>query len=113
MTPIYDVLTAQPSLDAGQIEHKQMRLAMSVGNNRHYRIDQIVGRHFVQTSVRAGLPKSLIQTAIREIADVAGTAIDKMPAVLPNDFPEAIHASVKAAMLKRLDSLAVNGTSEK
>ena len=109
MTPLYDVLTAQPSLDARQIERKQMRLAMSVGDNRHYRIDQILGRHFVQTSERAGLPKTLVQSAIGEIADAAGTAIDRIETTLPNDFPEAIHASVKAAMEKRLDSL---GTTE-
>lgn len=105
MTPLYDVLTAQPSLDARQIERKQMRLAMSVGDNRHYRIDQILGRHFVQTSERAGLPKTLVQSAIGEIADVAKTAIDRIETMLPNDFPEAIHASVKAAMEKRLYSL--------
>lgn len=33
LTLLYDVLTAQPSLEAGQIERKQMKLAMSVGTN--------------------------------------------------------------------------------
>ena len=37
MTPLYDVLTAQPSLDDGQIPRKKFKLAMSVGTNRHYR----------------------------------------------------------------------------
>ena len=106
MTPLYDILTAQPSLDTRQIERKQMRLAMSVGDNRHFRIDQILGRHFVQTSERAGLPKTLIQSAICEIADTAGTAIEKIETYLPNDYPEAIHTSVKAAMEKRRDDLA-------
>src|SRR5437867_9577333 len=41
LTPIYDVLTAQPSLDDRQIERKQMKLAMSVGDSRHYRIDEV------------------------------------------------------------------------
>ena len=49
LTPLYDVLSAQPSLDARQIERKQMKLAMSVGSNNHYRIDEIQPRHFVQT----------------------------------------------------------------
>ncbi len=38
LTPLYDVLTAQPSLEVRQIESKQMKLAMSVGTKRHYRI---------------------------------------------------------------------------
>lgn len=32
MTPHYDVLTAQLSLDAKQIQHKAFRMAMSVGH---------------------------------------------------------------------------------
>ena len=58
LTPFYDVLTAQPSLDNRQIERKQMKLAMFVGESRHYRIEDIKGRHFVQTAERAGLPRS-------------------------------------------------------
>jgi len=102
MTPIYDVLTAQPSLDARQIERKQMRLAMSVGNNNHYRIDRILARHFSQTSDRAGLPKALVHSAISEIADTAETALHQVEAALPEGFPETIHASVRTALMKRL-----------
>jgi serine/threonine-protein kinase HipA len=58
------VLTAQPSLDARRIQRKQMKLAMSVGDNRHYRIDEILPRHFYQTSEQAGLSKSLVRKAI-------------------------------------------------
>ena len=47
MTPLYDVLSAQPSLDAGQIQRKQMKLAMSAGDKRHYEIDDIMPRHFL------------------------------------------------------------------
>ena len=53
-TPFYDVLIAQPSLDSRQIERKQMTLAMSVGDSRHHHMDEIYGRHFVQTAIRAG-----------------------------------------------------------
>ena len=42
MTPLYDVLTAQPSLAAHQIQQKKFRLAMSVGKNRHYEIHDIL-----------------------------------------------------------------------
>ena len=43
LTPLYDVLTAQPSLDDRLIERKQMKLAMSVGTSRHYKIEDISG----------------------------------------------------------------------
>ncbi len=106
LTPLYDILTAQPSLDARQIERKQMKLAMAVGDNNHYRIDTIHGRHFVQTGAKAGLPKTLVRTAIDEILGTAEGAITQIETALPADFPPQIHATVKAAMIARLHSLA-------
>jgi serine/threonine-protein kinase HipA len=102
LTPIYDVLTAQPSLDTRQIERKQMKLAMFVGDNRHYRIDEIKGRHFVQTAERAGLPKSIAIDALEEVAKAADTAVKTIEKQLPSGFPEQIHASVSKALASRL-----------
>jgi len=48
MTPLYDVISAQPSFAAGEIRPNQFRLAMAVGDNRHYRINTIAPRHFLQ-----------------------------------------------------------------
>ena len=107
LTPLYDVLSAQPSLDAHQVQRKQMKLAMSVGKSRHYKLSEISGRHFVQTAAAAGLPKSLALDAIEEMADTAEKAVDKIESELPKGFPEAIHASVKAAITDRLRSLPV------
>lgn len=105
LTPFYDVLTAQPSLDTSQIERKQMKLAMCVGNKRHYRIGEIQPRHFLQTGEEVGLPKSLAAAAIEEIADAADNALKQLEGDLPAGFPEEIHASVKVAMTARLRSL--------
>ena len=102
LTPLYDILTAQPSLDSGQIQPKQMKLAMSVGSNKHYRIAEIVGRHFVQTGKAAGLARSLVSDAIEDMTAAAETALAKVEGQLPGEFPEAIHTSVKAAVTERL-----------
>ncbi|MCY4031242.1 MAG: type II toxin-antitoxin system HipA family toxin [Hyphomicrobiales bacterium] len=105
LTPLYDVLTAQPYCDAGQIRHSHMKLAMAVGDNNHYRIDKIHARHFMQTGSRAKLPEAITRTAIDEIADQAERAMARLEASLPGDFPERIHTSVKAALFKRLRML--------
>lgn len=102
LTPLYDILTAQPSLDSRRIERKQMKLAMSVGTSRHYRIDTIHGRHFVQTGEEAGLPRSLVLSAIEQIAGNAEKAMAQLESALPAGFPEFIHASVSAAVRTRL-----------
>lgn len=108
LTPIYDVLTAQPSLDAGQIGRRQMKLAMSVGAKNHYRIDAILGRHFVQSANEAGLPDGIAREAISEVTDTAEDAIGKAETMLPAGFPGEIHASVKAAVGARMRSLAID-----
>ena len=105
LTPFYDVLTAQPSLDAGQIERKQMKLAMFAGDGRHYRIDEIQGRHFVQTTERAGLPGAMAIEALEEVAKAATGAMDAVVKQLPKGFPEEIHASVLQGVTTRLRSI--------
>jgi serine/threonine-protein kinase HipA len=107
LTPLYDVLTAQPSLDTGQIERRQFRLAMSVGTSRHYRMDEVLGRHFVQSGEAAGLPATLIGEALEMMADSAGKALDEVEQALPAGFPDQIHGSVKAGVAERLKRLAI------
>ena len=102
LTPFYDVLTAQPSLDTSRIERKQMKLAMFAGDGRHYRIDEIRGRHFVQTTERAGLPGAMAIEALEEVAKAAAGAMDAVAKQLPNGFPEEIHASVLRGVTTRL-----------
>ena len=102
LAPLYDVLTAQPSLDSRQIEKKQMKLAMSVGDNRHYVLDRIEGRHFEQTAKRAGLPTAMARSALEEVAADAEAALASVEARLPPDFPPQLHISVSAGLRSRL-----------
>lgn len=107
LTPLYDILTAQPSLAAGQVGQRQMRLAMAVGAKNHYRLDRVQGRHFLQTGEKAGLPKTLAREALAVMAETAAKAVDKVESELPADFPEAIHAAVKKAVAQRVGSLLI------
>ena len=106
LTPLYDVLSAQPSLDARRIERKQMKLAMSVGNSRHYRLDEILPRHFLQTAEKAALSKPLVRDAIEAIASRMDEALASLEASLPADFPQALHASISAGIGRRMRVLS-------
>jgi serine/threonine-protein kinase HipA len=105
MTPLYDVLSAQPSLDQRQIPQKDMKLAMSVGDSRHYRLDEIEGRHFLQTAKRARLSETLVAGVLREVVESAASAIATVESQLPQDFPAGIHASITGGMRSRLPRL--------
>ncbi|PZA10762.1 type II toxin-antitoxin system HipA family toxin [Rhodopseudomonas palustris] len=101
LTPLYDVLTAQPSLDDGQIQQKAFKLAMSVGKNRHYLVNEIVPRHFMQTAALAGVGAELMRSLFEDLAGRAVATTDAALAALPTGFPEQVAASVRAAVLAR------------
>lgn len=105
LTPLYDVLTAQPSLDARQIVGKQMKLAMSVGDSRHYDLRYIQGRHFIQIAERAGLPGAIARGALEEVAQAAAQAMETVASELPSAFPEELHDSVQAGIISRLRNI--------
>ncbi|MBY6141972.1 type II toxin-antitoxin system HipA family toxin [Leisingera daeponensis] len=105
MTPLYDILTAQPALNARQIERKQMKMAMSVGNSRHYRFDQIHGRHFMQTAIRAGLSKKRARDLIEDIAERAPKALETAAESMPAGFPTDVIDAISEAVRERLGGL--------
>jgi serine/threonine-protein kinase HipA len=103
LTPVYDVLTAQPSVDAGQIPRKQFRLAMSVGKNRHYTMDEIMPRHFLQTADLAG---THIRSIVEDLGETAPRQVAALIEALPKDFPTPLIDSVMAAITQRSRLLA-------
>jgi len=105
LTPLYDVLSAQPSLNAHQIVHRQMTLAMSVGDTPHYRMDKIAARHFFQTGEKAGISKSLVRGVIDDVAAGMDKALTALEAELPGTFPQSLHDSVKSGIQTRLGML--------
>ena len=105
LTPFHDVLTAQPAFDVKQIPHKDFRLAMSAGASPHYRIDDIHGRHFVQSGKAAGLGRAAMRTVVDEIRAAAETAPDKALADMPGDFHSEAHDAIKAILPRLLKFL--------
>jgi serine/threonine-protein kinase HipA len=102
LTPLYDVMSAQPTLDAHQIPRKKMRLAMSVGGNRHYLIDTVMPRHFVESAEKVGVPGSVVREQLKELADLAPLAIEGVTKSLPSGFPRDISSSIVRGVEQRL-----------
>jgi serine/threonine-protein kinase HipA len=102
LTPLYDVMSAQPNVDAGDIRRNAMKLAMAVGDNRHYTIDSIMPRHFLQTAAGCGVSASLVQGILDEIENDTDRAIDAAVDGLSPGFPEQIVSSVIEGVRRRL-----------
>jgi len=105
LTPIYDVLSLQPAKDAKRLPFKNFRLALSVGRKPHYKIDNIHGRHFVESAIAADLPGTFAQEAITHIQNEFDRAFKDALASMPKDFPHEIHDTIYEGAKKRLPKL--------
>jgi serine/threonine-protein kinase HipA len=102
MTPLYDVISAQPSVDSKQILGKQFRLAMALGTKPHYQMRQIAPRHFFETGRRAGVGPRMIESILQELRDEASAAVDSVVSRLPKDFPQQVASSIATGIKRRL-----------
>jgi len=105
MTPLYDVVSAQPSVDAGQLQRNKMKLAMAVGTSRHYIIGNVASRHFVETAAQAGIGASVVRQVFDEILSAAPLAIDTVRHALPAEFPGEIADAIIHSFENRLRQL--------
>jgi serine/threonine-protein kinase HipA len=102
LTPLYDVMSAQPARDAGQLRKNRMKLALAVGDNRRTVVEEVAPRHFVQTAARCGVPAAVVQGILAELSQQAAAAIEETLAALPTDFPAALAASITGGLRTRL-----------
>ena len=102
MTPLHDVISAQPAVDAGRLRENGFKLALAVGDNRHYVINTVLPRHFTQTAVREGIPALMIDEICKDLAESAEPAIGAVLGSLPPRFPAELAHSVIDGMRARL-----------
>ena len=102
MTPLYDVMSVQPVFDAGQLRQRELKMAMAVGKNRHYKVREIVPRHFLQTAETCGMGESILHEIFDELKSDAEKAIDITLSALPDNFPAALADSIIEGFNSRL-----------
>jgi serine/threonine-protein kinase HipA len=85
-----------------------MKLAMAIGDARHYPIDSVMPRHFIQTAAKAGIGPKPVTAIFDELRHRALAAIELVCASLPKGFPsqvaDAIGNGVKARV-RRLEEV--------
>jgi serine/threonine-protein kinase HipA len=106
MTPLYDILSLQPSVDSGLVRRNEFRLAMRLGDSKKYKVSDIQGRHLVQTARRCGLSERAIDNACSEIADRTLQVTNDIENALPDDFPAPLLESVVAGIRGRVSRLS-------
>lgn len=111
MTPLYDVLSAWPVIGRGarQLPLQDARLAIALtGRNKHYRLQEIQGRHWQQLAEREG--GTALWQQLKAFVDSAPQALEAVASHLPDDFPEKVCASIQTGVATQrrrfLDSLS-------
>jgi serine/threonine-protein kinase HipA len=106
MTPLYDILSAEPARASGHIRQQQMQMAMAVtGASLHYRLSQIHPRHFVQTAQAAGLGQTVIDAAFARLTALSPAVFDEIESALPDGFPDAVRLPILEAARHRFGVL--------
>jgi serine/threonine-protein kinase HipA len=105
MTPLYDVLSAQKAVDDSQIRQNRMRLAMAVGG--HYRINEVVPRHFLQAAKAAGYGVALAEQVLKDLAAQLEPALENTVADLPDGFPQPLAEAVAKGVRSRARAFQV------
>jgi len=104
LAPVYDVMTAWPLLEARQIEPKQAKLAMAVGDRKHYRLSQIQKRHWEQTAKRTGYPTKELESLMEDLQE-GGRNLDDLGNRLIKKVPEKLVTTVTAQIKNQLSKL--------
>ena len=102
LTPLYDVMSVQPAVDANQLRRNKMKLALAVGDNRHYAVHEIMPRHFLQTAAKSGIPASAVQSILSELLEAGQSAVRKATEELPAGFPEELAQSIVSGLRARM-----------
>lgn len=103
LTPLYDVLSAWPILDTGphSLSYKKVKMAMAVrGDTAHYRLAEILPRHWQAVAQRSGIPG--LWSDMQAMVGRVPQALDAVAAQLPRDFPQALASSIMTGVSRHV-----------
>ncbi len=98
----YDVLSVQRGLDGGQLQIEGMTLSMFAGAGRRHGVSEAAGRHVLETGPPAGFSRKQVETVFEEIRVASESAVAVVVLEMPKGFPEALFASVRNGVDRRL-----------
>ena len=99
LTPFYDVLSAWPIIGRGPnlLDWHKAKLAMAVrGRNAHWKLGEILPRHWDALAKAAGLGDS--ESLRAEVVAAMSDAISSVEASLPAQFPARVRDAILAGL---------------
>ncbi|MES9901245.1 MAG: type II toxin-antitoxin system HipA family toxin [Sedimenticola sp.] len=101
MTPLYDIMSAHPLLDAKQLQSQKIKMAMAVsGKNRHYHWRSIQPRYFISTAQKARFPTHEATRIVEEMLDRVEEVAGIVSSQVPPSFPDRIASTILDGMTR-------------
>lgn len=97
MTPMYDVLSVYPVLGEGtkQVSPHKVSMAMAVrGKNPHYKMKEIVPRHWREMAERHGVRATGADSPFEQVIAQTPAVIEQVQGLLPKGFPRDLSQAV-------------------
>lgn len=106
MTPLYDVMSAYPIFESGDMQVKKVKMAMALqGKNRHYHFSMIQPRHFISTAEHVGFSPKTAARFMEQMAIQTNDVIAKVTQELPDHFPEQISTAIFRGLASQADRI--------
>lgn len=105
MTPLYDILSAQPLMDKKKLPAEKVKMAMAVGDSKYYKVRDIFTRHFLQTAKLCKFNVTEMEEIIQQCIAQLPQVISKVSSELDESFPQDIASSIFEGMNSRLNHL--------
>jgi serine/threonine-protein kinase HipA len=103
LTPLYDVMSAYPHIHPTKLPAQKIKMAMFVGKSRHNKVNEIMPRHWLQTSEQAKF--SGMEELFHEVSSETSKVIEKVTQKLPRRFPTQVSEPLFEGMLSRIKNL--------
>jgi serine/threonine-protein kinase HipA len=108
LTPLYDVLSAWPIVGRGrnQLDERKVKLAMAVrGRNAHWKLAEIMPRHWDAVAQLAGLgdARSIISDLVERTPGVLASVEKDIPRGYPAHVRDRIYEGIKRSVERLAD----------
>lgn len=106
LAPLYDIISAYPLIDKGELQPQKVKLAMApFGKNKHFRWNTVQTRHWISTANGCGFPEDEIKRILLEFSNSAEDVISDVKRQLPKEFPKDIANSILEGTLRKCTSI--------
>ena len=91
LTPLYDIMSAYPLINARQLQTQKIKMAMALkGKNNHYYWHTMQRRHFLETAKSVNYSQDRAERILDEMLEKTNSVIDEVTKLLPREFPKYI-----------------------